>query len=122
MADPIVNATPSLLAYRGSASVPYMKMFFNNAVTSGGVATVYPTTTGTATGTALFSQIFHSDCTAWASSSTAIGSILSAGKTISADLRTVSFNLVGGTGVLLGGTSLAFAPDNTAVSVVIYGA
>lgn len=119
---PLTNATPACMTYQGAgALVPNMKTYFTTVTTSGGVATCYPTTTGTAAGTALFSSIMFAGATAWSNTTNPILAADAAGKTISADLRTISFNVTIGTGVLVGGVSLAFAPDNTPVHCVVFG-
>lgn len=51
--------TPPDVLYRAGVLVPNARAWCGSAVTpSGGVATFYPTTTGTAAGDALFSSIF----------------------------------------------------------------
>ena len=122
MAAAIVNATPACAVFSGAgASVPNMKMYFATVTTSGGVATFYPTTTGAAGGTPLFSQILHTSTTAWINTASAIGVADTGGKSISSDLSTITFNVTVGTTVVLGNLSIAFAPDGTSVTCLVYG-
>lgn len=88
---------------------------------NGGTVTFNPTTTGTASGTALFSNILNVSATPWNNTASAVAVQVVGGKSISADLRTVVLNVVQGTGVVLGGMSMTFAPAGIAVMCSIVG-
>lgn len=86
-----------------------------------GTVTFYPTSTGTATGTAIFSTIVCASANPWNNTTSAIAVQFVGGKTISADLRTVVFNVVQGTNLALGGATTTFAPANIPVMCAIIG-
>ena len=88
---------------------------------SNGTVTFYPTTDNTATGTALFRTIVNVSGNPWNNTSSAIAVQVVGGKSISADLRTVVFNVVQGTNLALGGATMAFAPAGIAVMCSIIG-
>lgn len=88
---------------------------------NGGTVTFYPTTTNTATGTALFTTIVNVSANPWNNTANATSVQVVGGKSISADLRTVVFNVVQGTTVALGGTTMTFAPSGIQVMCAIVG-
>jgi len=95
---------------------PYLKIVYFSGNPSAGLLTVHPTSDGTATGTAVFSNIFHATATPWVPS----GGTLSAtpvvtGQSISSDFRTVTFQLVNAGGLSLSSTT-------SPCTVVVYGA
>lgn len=94
----------------------------NGAVAGGGgVCTLFPTTTGLVGGTALFSSIAGIFALAFNNTASVIAAPLVSGKLISADRKTLTLNVVTGTGVLLGGNTTAQAPNGTVVYVLIVG-
>lgn len=88
---------------------------------SNGTVTFYPTTTGTASGTALFGTIANVCATPWNNTASATAVQVVGGKSISADLRTIVFNVVQGATLALGGNTFAFAPAGIAVMCCIVG-
>lgn len=96
-------------------------MWYGSATVANGTATFYPTSDGTATGTPLFSQILHVNCSAWNNSSTAIQVPIVSGKSISSNCSTVVVNAVVSTTVVVGGTTVVAAPTGTSVMCTIIG-
>ena len=90
---------------------------------SNGTVTFYPTTTGAAGATPLFSQILTVQGSLWLNTTTATSVPNIAGKSISSDLSTVVFNLtVGSTsGIIGGGASAVFAGNNIPCMCMIIG-
>ena len=88
---------------------------------NGGTVTFNPTTTNTASGTALFSTIVNISANPWNNTGTATAVQVVGGKTISGDLRTVVFNVVQGVNLALGGATMTFAPAGIAVMCSIIG-
>ncbi len=67
----------------------YLKIVYFSGQTSGGTLTVHPTTDGTATGTAVFSSIFHATATPWVPSGGALTlTPTCVGQSISSDFKT----------------------------------
>lgn len=98
------------------------KVFTATALTvANGTVTFYPTTTGAAGGTPLFSQIITMQCSPWVNTSTAINMPNVSGKSLSADNAMVVFNVTVGQGVLLGGSSQAMAGANVPCMCLIMG-
>ena len=118
----MVNATPLCVMYQGAgALVSSARMYFASTTTSGGVATFYPTTTGTAAGAPLFSSILYAVATPWTNTTSPAAAADATGKAVSADLRTITFNVTVGTAIVVGGVSVAWAPDNTTVNCIVIG-
>ncbi len=110
----LTNPTPALQVYNAMSQAPYLKIVYFSGQTSGGTLTVHPTTDGTATGTAVFSSIFHATATPWVASGGAISSTPTcAGQSISSDFKTMTFTLVTG-------SILATSP--VTCTVIVYGA
>ncbi len=85
-------------------------------ITSGGTLTVHPTSDGTATGTPVFSNIFHATATPWVASGGALSATpIITGQSISSDFRTVSFTLVNA-------SELSLSSTTATCTVVVYGA
>jgi hypothetical protein len=90
-------------------------------LTVGGTATFQPTSDGTPSGNALFSQILAIQFTAELNTATATSVPLAALKSISGDLKTVIANVLTPTVLgVLGATMLA-APDGTKTHCLITG-
>ena len=98
------------------------KVYTATALTiNNGTVTFYPTTTGTLGGLPLFSQIITMQCSAWANTATATSIPNTAGKSVSADLSTVVFNVTVGQNVVLGGSAAALAGANIPCMCLIMG-
>ena len=52
----LVNPTPALQVFNSMTLAPYLKIIYFSATPSAGLLTVHPTSDGTATGTAVFSD------------------------------------------------------------------
>lgn len=118
----IVNAIPLAQMFQAGTQIPGIKLYFATCTTSAtGVGTIYPTSDGTATGTALFSNILHASATGWSNTSTLTLIPTVSGKSISSDLKTVTFNTLVPTGILLGGTSASFGPSGIQLTCVVWG-
>ena len=86
-----------------------------------GVATFYPTTTGAASGTTLFKDIAIAVVTAERNTASGVLVPASGIKSISADNRTVTANVVVGTTLLALGDTFLFASDATKVYCLLAG-
>ena len=117
----IINMVPLATMNNAQGNIPNIKLYFASASTTNGVATVYPTSDGTPTGTALFSQVLHADAQAWVNTSLPIAVVDTGGKSIGSDQRSVSFNVTAGNAVVLGGNSVVAAPNGTMVTCVVWG-
>ena len=117
LASPVISTM-----YNGPTS-------FTNAIlwqattntTNNGTVTFYPTSDGTASGTAIFRTIICASANPWNNTNSATAVQYVGGKSISADNRTVVFNVVQGTNLALGGATTAFAPANIPVMCAIIG-
>lgn len=116
----IINNVPAVAMFN-NGSIPNVRVCFASALVANGVATCYATVDGTSTGAAVFSQILHADAQAWVNTSTPVAVVFTGGKTISADQRSITFNVLTGNTVVLGGAPMALAPNNTQVTAVVWG-
>lgn len=115
---------PLLSVINQTASVLNTKMYTAIATSaSNGTVVFYPTVTGAAGSTSLFSQILTIQGSLWLNTSTATSVPNIAGKSISADLSTVVFNLtVGSTaGIVGGGASAVFAGSGIPCMCLVLG-
>lgn len=98
------------------------KIWSGTALTSGGIATFYPTDNNLVSGNALFVNFFSVHATAERNTSSAIAVPKASLKSISMDKKTVTINVVNGLLLsLLGLNSEVFAPDGIAVHLTIIG-
>lgn len=116
----ITDRVPDVVMFN-SGNLPNARVCFASAATSGGTATLYATVDGTSTGAAIFSKILHADAQGWVNTATPISVVFTGGKSISSDQRSVSFNVLTGNSIVLGGAPMAVAPNNTQVTAVIWG-
>ena len=117
----IINKVPDVAAFNNLGGIPNVRTYFASATTAGGVATVYATSDGTATGTAIFSQILYANASPWVNTSSATAAPMTSGKSISSDQRTLTFNVTSGTSLALGGATMVAAPNGTQVLCMIWG-
>lgn len=97
-------------------------MTFNTVTGAQGIVTVYPTTTGTASGTSMFpNAILSVQGMVWNNTSNISGITLLAGITKSSDNKTINMVACQGTGVVLGGSALNVAPAGLQVSITVIG-
>ncbi len=117
----LASAVPVIQAYNAGIALPNIKVVLASGTTTNGTATIYPTSDGTQTGTPALSQILHADGVAWVSTSTATQVPFVSGKAISSDLKSVTFNVLTGNAIALGGNSVTQAPNGTTVTCVVWG-
>ena len=97
-------------------------MTFNCVTGSNGLVTVYPTSTATASGTAVFpNAILSVQGFVWNNTSNISGVTLLAGLNKSSDNKTVTLVATQSTSVLLGGSALTLAPAGLSCSVTVIG-
>lgn len=95
--------------------------YYETALTTGGAATFYPTTNAATTGTSLFPNvILYASAFAVINTTTASSVASCCVRTISADRKTVTFNVVMGTTSVFSG-SAQFVANNTVVYAQIVG-
>lgn len=117
----VAFAMPSMLSSTVSYSASSMQCWQSVRTTVNGVATFWPTTTGNASGTTLFSMIHSIGLTPKANTSSPVAVPGAAVKAISADLKSFTANVsTGVTLIVLGNTSI-FAADGTEVFAVVWG-
>jgi len=112
----LINPTPALQVFNSMTQAPSLKIVYFSGTPSAGLLTVHPTSDGTATCTAVFSNIFHATATPWGAS----GGPLSAtpvviGQSIFSDFRTLTFQLVNAGG-------LSLSSSTSPCPVVVYDA
>jgi len=91
-------------------------LWTGTVTTTGGVATLCLTDDGTATGTALFTNIFSIQATAEANTAEAAQVPLPSIKSLSADKKTLAINVI-----VPASPESVFAPDGTKVYVTVTG-
>lgn len=97
-------------------------LWHGQTTSTSGVATFNVTDDGTSSGNAIFSSILTGTATPQANTSTATSVPNTAVKTISANNKVITVNVTVGTTIgLLGGPTLAFAPDGTVVNGFVVG-
>ncbi len=88
---------------------PYLKIAYFSGAPSAGLLTIHPTSDGTATGTAVFNNIFHATATPWVASGGALSvTPVVTEQSISSDFKTVTFQLVNAGGLSLSTTLIIF--------------
>lgn len=117
----LTNPVPPVQVYNGTSSAPNLKVGYFTAVTVNGVATIHTTLDGTATGTPMFSSILHADATPWVGTTTSTQMPWVSGNQISTDLRTVTFNVLTGTTVVLSSASSQLVSAATTISACVFG-
>lgn len=117
----MMNAIPSMYSGTDLQSVGSMAMWQSIRTTVNGVATFYPTTTGTSSGTSLFQAIQSIALTAKANVATAVSMPSMALKSIATDSRSFTVNAVTGTVLGILGATVLFAPDGTEVMAIVWG-
>jgi len=98
------------------------KIWTGSATTTSGVATFTPTDDNTASGNALFTNIYSVQATAQNNTGTAINVPSAAIKLIAANKKSITVNVVTGQNIgILGAASAVFAADGTVVTIQIVG-
>lgn len=99
-------------------------MWYDSAATVGGVATLYLTSNGLESGTALFADIYSVNATARAGATIAVNVPFCGVRSISADRKTIKINVVSGVVVAppaIGISTTSFVPDGTMLYLTIIG-
>lgn len=109
--------------YNGTSVVTNPIMWMGSATTTTGVATFFPTSDGTGSGTALFpTSITASSAIPTTNTSTATSFPFASIKVIAADRKTITVNVgVGVASVGSGSASATTAPDGTVVTLILWG-
>lgn len=113
--------TATTIIYNETAIRSGIIIWSGSAVTVNGVATFFPSSDGTSGGTALFTNIFTLQPTSERNTSNAIDVPFYGIKSISADKKTITVNVVNATTLIALGSTLVFAPDGTKVYLIIIG-
>jgi hypothetical protein len=109
--------------YYGTSIIKNVRQYSFTTTSNGGRATFFPTTTGTTTGTALFTTIYHASATATLNTTQAAAVPFCGLNSISADREIVIFNVVTGVVSLLGlgASTMQAAANGTVVTAFIVG-
>lgn len=95
---------------------------FKTVTQSNGQIVVYPTSTGTSSGTALFTNaILSVSGLVWNNTSLLSGVTIIAGSVISTDLKTITCTATQSTSIILGGSALSPAPAGLGVTLTVIG-
>lgn len=94
-------------------------VWHGQATTTSGVATFYPTSDNTGSGTALCSSIIGVQVSAEANTASAIVAPMASVKLVATDKKSVTVNVINGVNLLVLGASTAFAPNGTNVYLTI---
>lgn len=105
----------------------FKQFFMPTTLNSSGQATIYLTLDGTATGTPIFTEVWTTQGDGAAAGSTANDSVIGTRKSLSIDLKTLTYQFVRGSSTTLTGLlglvvpGLTSAPSGTAVVVAVSG-
>ncbi|MBI2013559.1 MAG: hypothetical protein HYS87_01910 [Candidatus Colwellbacteria bacterium] len=113
-------ATLNSIVYQNQTLKTGAKIWTGSATTSSGVATFNPTDDNTASGTAIFTNVYSIQATA-EGGSTPITSPLASIRTVSGDNKTITIAAVTGTNLGALGNTVGNAPDGTTVYLTIIG-
>ena len=109
-----ITGPPSLLTNT-------MMVTFQTFTQANGLIQLFPTTTGTSSGTAIFSKILCVTGMIYNNSQLLSGVTYIGGKVISSDNKTVSLTATQGATVVLGGSVISPAPAGLMVQITIVG-
>lgn len=120
------RALPIFDAFEGGTQRTNLRLFLQTALSTRpstyvGQATFWPTTNGQSTGTPLFSSIAFAAAVPFSGNVDSYESALCTGRLIAGDLKSVTFSVVKGQAMLLGGFSLVAAPANTICYGLVIG-
>ncbi len=111
------QSNPCLTGVQLDESCP-LKIVYFSGTPSNGLLTIHPTSDGSATGTTVFTNIFHATATPWVASGGALSvTPVVTGQSIASDFRTITFQSVNA-----GGLALSTAASATPCTVIVYGA
>lgn len=103
------------------SSLSGLKVWVGSASSNNGAAVFHPTHNGLASGNALFSHIHYAGCTVSNNTSAANDTHLAGHRSTSGDLKTVTFNVVRGNIVALGGSSFRNGVNGKTCTAFIIG-
>lgn len=116
-----VSGTSSLTAYNGTSIISNPITWYGTATVSSGVATFYPTADGTASGTALFTNIHSVQAIAVNNTSSAIAYPSASINTVAANKKTITVNVCNGVNLGILGNTVVNAPNGTVVYLTLIG-
>jgi hypothetical protein len=114
--DPIISNV-----YNGTIIYTNVKIYTISTTTNGGIAIIHPTNDGTDTGMALFTNILTANAMAIENTTNAIQVPLCGLNSISADFRTIIFNVITGTIANNKQPGMQYVANGTLVQVTIIG-
>jgi len=122
----VFDIGPFLDAFQGATKQTDLRVFtqWQNSTRSGtqdGQVTFYPTTTGDASGTPLFSSVLFAAAMPFAGAVSSNDTHFCGGRSVAADLKSVGFNVTRGSAVVLGGSGLQSGLAATPCCCVIVG-
>jgi len=112
---PISTITSGTLKLTGT------KLWVGTAVTSGGTATFYPTGDGTPDGAAFINTVLYAHATPVSDTDVITASAFATRRSVSADGRVLTFNVLTGAVVDAGGHTVQYAPDGITVQALVVG-
>lgn len=123
---PFWGLMPFFDAYQGADQKTNLRVFtqWQNSTRSGtqdGQVTFYPTTTGDASGSPLFSAVLFASAQAFAGAVSPNDTRVCGGRSVAADLKSVGFDVTRGSTVVLGGTGLQSGNAGTPCCCFIVG-
>jgi hypothetical protein len=120
--DRIDGLEPVPHVYNGGSRVEHPVIWTGEAKTnSSGMASFYPTSDGTSSGTSVFQRIFAASPVGVADVSRAVDALLATVISIQDDLKRIDVMLVKGGAFILGGVSVSAAPTGSKVLLTIFG-
>lgn len=122
----VFDLGPFMDAFQGATKQTDLRVFmqWQNSTRSGtqdGQVTFYPTTTGDASGSPLFSAVLFASAQAFAGAVSSNDTHVCGGRSVAADLKSVGFNVTRGSTVVLGGTGLQSGNAGTPCCCFIVG-
>lgn len=118
----IINGNGSAPYYIGGKNnISFPIMWAGIATTIRGIATFIPTLDGTINTASFFTNITGYFATANLNVSSAVSVPMCGIKSISADKRTITVNVINGRTLVALGATTQFVPDGTEVSLILYG-
>ena len=117
----LINPVPPVQVYNGTQPAPNLKVCYYTGTTVNGVVTINATLDGTATGQPQFSTILHAACTPWQNTTNVTQMPYASGAKISTDLRTVGFNILTPSTVVVALASAQLASSGVQCTINVWG-
>lgn len=115
------SVLPLMAIYNDTTLTSGCKMYVMTVTTISGLAICYPTSNGISSGTALFSTIIFATATAQSNTLNFSQAPFASLKSISADLKTISFNVLTGNILTKAGPTIIPSPNGVTVRIMIFG-